>query len=173
MSPHLKLEKPRGFTLIELMVVVALAAVLLALAVPNFVATLAKNRFEGAVNEMVTDIQYARSEAVSRNVDVTFAVGATRTCYTVSAAGACDCTASPVCSGGPVEIKTVQFAESGAQAASAVSFAFEPVRGALTGATTQVDMTRAGYPWALRAEVAAIGRVRICTPSNFTGYPTC
>jgi len=163
----------RGFTLIEMMVVVALAAVLLVLAAPNFIATLAKNRFEGVVNEMVTDMQYARSEAVSRNADVTFAVGPTRTCYTVSAAGACNCTASPACSGGAVEIKTVQFADSGAQAASAVSFTFEPVRGALTGALAQLDMTRAGYPWVLRAEAAAIGRVRICSPSGLTGYPPC
>jgi prepilin-type N-terminal cleavage/methylation domain-containing protein len=162
-----------GFTMIELMVVIALAGVLLALVAPNFIATLAKNRFEGAVNEMVTDLQYARSEAVARNAEVTFAVGATRTCYTISAAGACNCTASPVCSGGPVEIKTVQFADSGAQAASAVSFTFEPVRGALTGAQTQLNMTRSGYPWELRAEVAAIGRVRICSPSGFTGYPSC
>jgi prepilin-type N-terminal cleavage/methylation domain-containing protein len=173
MKNTLRLPQRRGFTLIELLVVVALASVLLALAVPNFIATLAKNRFEGAVNELVTDMQYARSEAVARNIDVTVAVGATRTCYTVSAAGACDCTASPACSGGPVEIKTVQLADSGAQAASAVSFAFEPVRGALTGAQTQLDMTRAGYPWQLRAEVAAIGRVRICSPSGFTGYPSC
>lgn len=163
----------RGFTLIEMMVVIALAAVLLALAAPNFITTLAKNRFEGVVNELVTDMQYARSEAVSRNVDVTIAVGATRTCYTVSAAGACDCTASPACSGAAVQIKTVQFADSGAQAASAVSFTFEPVRGALTGSLTQLDVTRAGYPWALRAEVSAIGRVRICSPSGVTGYPPC
>ena len=163
----------RGFTLIELMVVVALAAVLLTLAAPSFITTLAKNRFEGVVNEMVTDIQYARSEAVSRNVDVTFAVGTNRTCYTISAAGACDCTASPACSGGAIEIKTVQFAESGAKAASAVTFAFEPVRGALTGSLTQLDMTRTGHPWVLRAEVAAIGRVKACSPSGFTGYPPC
>jgi prepilin-type N-terminal cleavage/methylation domain-containing protein len=164
----------RGFTLIEMMVVIALAAVLLALAAPNFIATLAKNRFEGVANELVTDVQYARSEAVVRNIDVTFAVGATRTCYTVSAAGACDCTASPVCTGAAVQIKTVQFADSGAQAASAVSFTFEPVRGSLTSADTNVTLSRSGYPWELRADVAAIGRVKVCSPSgSFAGYPSC
>ena len=56
----------RGFTLIELMVVVALASVILTLAVPSFIGMLAKKRLEGLAQELGTDLQYARGEAVQQ-----------------------------------------------------------------------------------------------------------
>ena len=52
-----------GFTLVELMIVVALVAILLALAAPSFRETIARNRLEGVAGELSTDFQYARSEA--------------------------------------------------------------------------------------------------------------
>jgi type IV fimbrial biogenesis protein FimT len=59
-----------GFTLIELMVVVALAAIMLTLAVPSFQNMIANNRITSHTNELVMAINMARSEAVKRNVRV-------------------------------------------------------------------------------------------------------
>ena len=52
--------------MIELMVVVALVAIVLSLAAPSFKTFLMKKRVEGAMSELSTDLQFARSEAVSR-----------------------------------------------------------------------------------------------------------
>lgn len=60
----------RGFTLIELMVTLVVAAILLALAVPSFTAMIKKNRASSDVSALTTAIAYARSEAVARNKDI-------------------------------------------------------------------------------------------------------
>jgi len=57
----------RGFTLIELMVTVAVAAILLMVAVPSFKNMMLSNRLTAAANEMVGSINTARMEAIKRN----------------------------------------------------------------------------------------------------------
>lgn len=59
-----------GFTLIELIVVIALAAIIMTLAVPSYQNLIANNRITAHTNELVTAINMARSEAVKRNVRV-------------------------------------------------------------------------------------------------------
>lgn len=91
----------RGFTVIELMVVVALVAVILALAAPSMYDYLVRQRVAGVAAELMTDLQFARTEAVTRNrnVWVTFrtddAAGRPpMTCYTIYTrgnVGICDC----------------------------------------------------------------------------------
>ncbi len=54
-----------AFTLIELMVVIALIAILAAYAIPNMRAMLINNRIVTKTNELVHAINYARSEAIT------------------------------------------------------------------------------------------------------------
>lgn len=61
----------RGFTLIELMVTVSVAAVLLAVAAPSFNSVVINNRLSGYANSWVASAQLARSEAIKRNSPVT------------------------------------------------------------------------------------------------------
>ena len=57
----------RGVTLIELMIVLALLAVLLASATPSFVRFLSNQRASGATNDFVHSIALARTEALKRS----------------------------------------------------------------------------------------------------------
>jgi type IV fimbrial biogenesis protein FimT len=169
----------RGFTIIELMTVVVVVAVLLALAIPSFRELIARNRLEGVTSELGTDLQYTRSEAVSRNGNVGLLTGAAGTCYTIyqeanPVAGSCNCANTPVCTGGPVEIKTVSFGGTGISATASTTFLFEPVRGSLTSADTAAVLSSSSIGGQLRADVLAVGRVKVCSPSGtFRGYPAC
>ena len=57
----------RGFTILELMVVMIVMAVLLALAVPTFRSVTRKSYVSSVVNSLIGDMQYARAEAANRH----------------------------------------------------------------------------------------------------------
>ena len=59
-----------GFTIIELMVVVLIAAILIMVAIPSFTSFVINNRLTTEANSLVTSLQVARSEAVKRNSSV-------------------------------------------------------------------------------------------------------
>ncbi|PKM11485.1 MAG: pilus assembly protein FimT [Gammaproteobacteria bacterium HGW-Gammaproteobacteria-3] len=60
-----------GFTLIELMMTIAIAAILLGIAIPSFTASIASNRLTTQANELLASLNLARSESIKRGVQVT------------------------------------------------------------------------------------------------------
>jgi type IV fimbrial biogenesis protein FimT len=60
------MQKLRGMTLIELLVTLAIAAILMTLAGPSFVRMIKSNSMSGTVNTFLADVRFARSEAVRR-----------------------------------------------------------------------------------------------------------
>lgn len=72
------MESSRGFTLVELMIVIALIAIISGIAVPSYQAMMESNRQTSARNSLVGALQLARSEAVARRTAVSVTtVGAT------------------------------------------------------------------------------------------------
>lgn len=60
-----------GFTLVELMITVAVVAIVAAVATPSLQALVANGRLNGGASELTAAMQIARSEAVRRNSRVT------------------------------------------------------------------------------------------------------
>ena len=67
------MEHPRqhGFTIIELMVALAVAMIVLGMGVPSFRSLIQTNATATEVNNLATALHLARSEAVGRGVEVT------------------------------------------------------------------------------------------------------
>lgn len=68
-----------GFTLVELAVTVAILAILIAIAVPNFTVVVNNNRLASQANALVGALQYARTESVRLNQRVVLCQSASGT----------------------------------------------------------------------------------------------
>ena len=66
--------KQHGMTLVELMVTLAVAAILVSAALPSLSDMAANNRLSALNNQLVSSLNYARSEAVKRRYDVALCV---------------------------------------------------------------------------------------------------
>lgn len=116
-----------GFTLIELMVTIFVAAILMAIAVPSFQHITTSSRLTTTANSLVSALHVARMEAIKRNADVEFcgtvdggsgdlktACGTTQpgavyalVVNAASAASAVQVQAAPVISAASLQMKTV------------------------------------------------------------------
>ena len=59
-------NKQHGFSLLELMVVVTIAAILLGMGIPAFQTVIADQRSTAGINELAQSMHLARSEAIKR-----------------------------------------------------------------------------------------------------------
>jgi len=59
-----------GFTMVELIVTLAVAALLVALAIPNLRTAIQNNRIRANTNDFISDMTYARSEALKRGTNI-------------------------------------------------------------------------------------------------------
>lgn len=68
---HTLRSRSRGFTLVEMMVAISIAAILLAVAIPSFQSLIKRNAIENLQTRLAAALTAARSEAASRNVVTT------------------------------------------------------------------------------------------------------
>ncbi|MBL8318269.1 MAG: prepilin-type N-terminal cleavage/methylation domain-containing protein [Burkholderiaceae bacterium] len=182
------MPRSHGVTMIELLIVLVVLGVLAAVVGPSFRGMMVRQRVQGVHDQLVTDLQLARSELAARanataptDVAVTFGGNAALSCYTIHTAGAaCDCTAAPgsACAPGAQEIRTVQIqrAQGISLAASSTSgtvLRFQPPQGTIT--PTDLTVTVSGDPSGqLRTQLSVVGRPSVCSPDgSMKGVPTC
>lgn len=72
-----------GFTLVELMVVVAVLAALMSVGAPSFMEWIQNSRIRSAAESLQNGLQIARAEAVRRNTNVEFVLQGTNGGWTV------------------------------------------------------------------------------------------
>lgn len=194
---RLVLMRPRrGFTLIELMVVVAVVAVVLMMAAPAFRDMIIKQRLQGTADQFMTDVQFARTEAASRQTAtrLRFKTVPGMTCYiihtcNVASASVCTCDCSAAagsrCNPGDEEIRTVQLSTAQGVALFPVKYngntpteanlAFDPATGGVTfwypTSLTIFDPPPDGDLWVKVSRAGATPSASIRTVVNATGRP--
>lgn len=144
----MKINRSRGFTLIEVLVVVVIMTIIVTLGAPAFLDTLDKRRVINATKALVSQLQQARSLSILLNRPVTLEFKYTsgnNWCFGVTDRLDCDCSSTStdpndagVCSvdkpegGGRVFVKASSNAYPGvvlSDVSAATRIVFEPTRG--------------------------------------------
>lgn len=170
----------RGLTLVELLVCVAVTAILLSIAVPNMQAFLARRHLEGLSAQFVADLQYARTAAVARGerLRLRFQTIDSGSCYVLhsSAGESCTCMAGqpPQCSGNAEALRLVYLPtiDRNTVRANVASMLIDPRQGTVTP-TGSIDIASSDGT-TLRHVVNILGRVRLCAPATrISNVPAC
>jgi len=169
----------RGLTLVEMLMVLAIVAVLLGAAMPHFGKATERRHVEGTATQLATDIKLTRSLAVAQNRGqrMVFQAAPSGSCYVVHDGATTDCqctTAGPaVCSNGATAQRSVFFAAGGPMQlqANVGAILFHPVHGTSTPTGTLRVVARSGAT--VHQVVNIMGRTRACSPNGFPGYPAC
>lgn len=94
----------KGFTLVEVMITVSVLGVLAALAAPSFVNSIEKTRSRKMSDFVVQLVNFAKTEALSKNKDVYMAVAGGSICLSSDVARSCNIRNDPIQSGVAVAI---------------------------------------------------------------------
>ena len=170
----------RGYSLIELCVCVAIPAILMAMAVPALHQLLQRQRLELVAQTLMTNLQEARSEAVTRAdaVQLRFSRHPNGSCYILhtGASAQCQCNADGqaacVATERILKHEWIDSAQKIVVQANVASMSFQARQGAVTS-TGSIDIISANGE-TIRQVVSVAGRVRTCSPTaDLRRFPRC
>ncbi len=165
-----------GFTLVELMVTVAVISILASVAVPAYQNMIETRRVVAATEGIYAQMQFARSEAIKLNQDLYVSVRtSTPWCLGITDnASGCDCSSANACTYGPLG-SVVQRVLTGSDypnssITSTMSTAhIDGTRGFFIGSWGSIEVDGGKG----KIVFSQLGRIRICTESRIGGYPSC
>ena len=179
-----------GFSIVEVMTVIAIIAVLVALALPSFNDYFEKARLRGAADSLVGLLAQSRSEAVKRNrqtvvtkvgggavwcVGATIAADPSNVGDPLPAAVPCDCSdGTPSCSLGTISSTDARGVTAGA---NAFEVTFNPKYGGSEGfVSPTTSFTSQSGRFDLSVRASSTGQARICRTAGsgtIYGYMEC
>lgn len=164
-------SKHLGFSLVELMIGVAILAILAGLAMPSFQTWIRNSQIRNAAESITNGLQRARAEAVALNTNVAFTLGADSS-WTInvitpaslieqrlSTEGSKNVTRTEL----PVGATTITFNNFGVVVPNAL------VAGVVPPTLTQVDLAAVGGTQNLRVTIGVGGNARMCDPNLAAG----
>ena len=173
-------QRRPGFTLVELLVTLAVIALLASVAAPAMGVFLDKARIRSAAQTLVQELRGARAYALSHAQAVHFSLHQSpggHWCYGWRDATPCQCTADRppsscrtsgddrLHSQDSIDFPAVQLIT---QRPSKNALQFSPIRGTATAATIELRNANAR----VRIILSPLGRVRTCTPTGMD-HATC
>jgi type IV fimbrial biogenesis protein FimT len=173
-------KRLKGFTLVEAMIVVALAGLLIGLALPAYNNMLAKQRVRIGTEDLASFIKTAQSQAKNKqtNVFLSFKPGA-NWCYGLNDVSACDCSVNNSCMINGVQTVVRSTDYSGVPLSIAItgltgaatnpSIQFEGIRGTVNNAGSVV-VTATNF--SSTTSVSVMGLVTICS-DTITSFTSC
>lgn len=182
----------RGFTLIELMITIAVFVILVVLAVPSFVDNIDRRKIVDATEGLAKQVQQARMIAIQANrpITIVFDRADPQWCFGLTDQATCDCRIANDCQVPfshdltivPDNYETLTGSRAQypdiAMIAAPASLRFEPSRGIRDDPATALETLVLNSPRGLEARIMvnAIGRVSTCSPAgstNVLGMKTC
>ena len=190
---HTRRLSQRGFTLIELMIVMVIVAIGVALAVPTFNSIIEKRRMTATVEEIASFLTFAQSEAIKDNEEVTvswFSPGGHNANWCIGATegdDVCDCRETDPAEddyceieGNPYRLTQADFVDMSFEFMhmnpAVGNFSFDPVRGIVAdfSSTEIIDGDWLFYihsdegsgrtrDYELEVRLNITGRVHVCT----------
>ena len=175
-------QRSQGITLIELMVGLAIFAMLLAMGIPNFATFLQNSKIRNAANALQDGLALARAEAVRRNTNVQLIVGA-------DSGWALGCTTTTTDCPDDIQTRPANEGTSNVTVTATPSAAFTVAFNGLgmatslnAGANATFDISNSsggkagaaagGAMRCLRVVVTSAGQIRMCDPKLTISKPS-
>lgn len=168
----------KGFTLIEMMIVVVILGIVAAIAVPSFNSYFERERVKRAAEDIYGLILQAKSEGPIRDTNMSVSVNSGAWCVGFSATPGCACNTNSC----RINVATATGANGVVQVVSGADYpnvaiagisgtTFDRLRGT---ASTAGNITVSSGGSSLQIQISSEGRVRLCRPGgNSTGYKSC
>lgn len=177
MNSFNKRVNSKGFTLLELIMVLGIAGILVSVAVPSFADLLSANKVSGAAEKIKADFEWARSIAIRNNADIYMDVsaGTSSWCYGFTDAATCDCSqtsavASDACTVDGSLKRNTQSPYGNTALASTISYMTFKSRGLMAAAGGTLSLSLGSKTVTL--EISRLGRSTICS-SQLNQFPSC
>lgn len=165
----------KGFTLVEMMVTLAVMSILLTIAVPSYRDAIERLRIKSSAETLQNNFYVAKTESLKSGKSAYFSVRA-GACYGFKLGAPCDCQAASSDANYCPLLRTLV---STTEPVALLSTSFPDGVGSIEsvrGMSTSGDVTwksKSGY--VAKTAITVVGRVRVCSPAgagNVGGYPS-